>query len=147
MAKFAKGQSGNPNGRAKGSRNRATILADQIFEDKLFGEDKKAEVLISKAIALAEGGDTACLRLCFERIAPARKDRPVHFPLPKMNEAKDAVTASAAIVAAVAEGELTPSEAAELSKVVDSYARTLQTADFEERLTKLEKTLPKWQIQ
>jgi hypothetical protein len=143
MAKFKKGQSGNPNGRAKGSRNSATILADQIFDEKLFGADKKAEVLISKAIALAEGGDTACLRLCFERIAPARKDRPVHFPLPKMEEAKDAVNASASIVAAVAGGELTPSEAAELSKVVDSYARTLQAVEHEERLSKLEKAITK----
>jgi Family of unknown function (DUF5681) len=143
MAKFKKGQSGNPNGRAKGSRNRATILADQIFDEKLFGEDKKAEVLITKAIELAEGGDAACLRLCFERIAPVRRDRSVYFELPKMTEAKDAVSASAAIVAAVAGGELTPSEAAELSKVVDSYARTLQAVEFEERLTKLEKAVPK----
>jgi Family of unknown function (DUF5681) len=131
MAKFKKGQSGNPNGRARGSRNRTTILADQIFDEKLFGADKKAEALISKAIALAEGGDRACLRLCFERIAPVRKDRPVQFELPAMTEAKDAVNASASIVAAVAGGELTPNEAAELSKVVDSYARTLQAVEFE----------------
>jgi hypothetical protein len=32
------------------------------------------------------------------------------------------------------------SGAAELSKVVDSYARTLQAVEFEERLLKLEKT-------
>jgi hypothetical protein len=38
-----------------------------------------------------------------------------------MQEAKDAVNASAAIVDAVATGELTPTEAAELCKVVDSY--------------------------
>jgi Family of unknown function (DUF5681) len=143
MAKFKKGQSGNPNGRARGSRNRTTILADQIFDEKLFGADKKAEALISKAIALAEGGDTACLRLCFERIAPVRKDRPVQFELPAMTEAKDAVNASASIVAAVAGGELTPNEAAELSKVVDGYARTLQAVEFEERLTKLERAITK----
>ena len=139
MAKFKKGQSGNPEGRPKGSRNRASILADHIFDEKLFGEDKKAEALISKAIALAEGGDASCMRLCFERIAPVRKDRPVCFELPKMLEAKDAVNASAAIVAAVASGELTPTEASELSKVVESYARTLQAVEFEARLSKLEK--------
>jgi len=58
-----------------------------------------------------------------------------------MREAKDAVNASAAIVGAVAAGDLTPSEAAELSKVVDGYARTLQAAEFEERITKLEKAV------
>jgi hypothetical protein len=55
-----------------------------------------------------------------------------------MAEAKDAVNASAAIVAAVASGDLTPTEAAELCKVLDSYARVLQAVEFEERLSKLE---------
>jgi hypothetical protein len=32
-------------------------------------------------------------------------------------------------------------EAAELSKVVDGYARTLQAVEFEERLSKLEKAV------
>jgi hypothetical protein len=92
---------------------------------------------------MAQAGDTACMRLVFERIAPVRKDRPVYFELPKMAEAKDAVTASAAIVAAVAAGDLTPTEAGELAKVVDGYARTVQAVEFEERLLKLEKTLGK----
>jgi hypothetical protein len=90
---------------------------------------------------MAKGGDGPALRLCIERLAPARKDRPVWFDLPLMNEAKDAVKASTAIVAAVAGGDLTPCEAAELSKVVDSYARTLQAAEFEERILKLEKAV------
>jgi hypothetical protein len=63
------------------------------------------------------------------------------FDLPEMKEARDAVKASAAIVAAVATGDLTPSEAAGLSKVVDGYARTLQAAEFEERISKLEKAV------
>jgi len=60
-----------------------------------------------------------------------------------MNEAKDAVNASAAIVAAVASGDLTPTEASELGKVIDGYARTLQAVEFEERLSKLEKAIAK----
>jgi hypothetical protein len=60
-----------------------------------------------------------------------------------MQEAKDAVNASAAIVDAVATGELTPTEPAELCKVVDSYARSLQTVELEERLSKLEKAVAK----
>ena len=139
MAKYRKGLSGNPKGRPRGSRGRATLIADELFDKALFGSDKKAEAIIAKAVAMAEGGDTTCMRLCFERIAPARKDRPVQFALPAMTEAKDAVGASAAIVGAVAMGELTPSEAAELSKIVESYTRVLQAADFEVRLAKVEK--------
>jgi hypothetical protein len=141
MGKFGRGKSGNSKGRPKGSRNRVTILADQLFDEKLFGDDNKAEAIITKAIEMAQAGDTACMRLVFERIAPVRKDRPVYFELPKMAEAKDAVTASAAIVAAVAAGELTPAEAGELAKVVDGYARTLQAVEFEVRLSKLEKAV------
>jgi hypothetical protein len=48
----------NPTSRPKGSRNKATLLADHISEERLFGNDKKADAIISKAIALAESGDT-----------------------------------------------------------------------------------------
>jgi hypothetical protein len=91
-----------------GSRNATTILFDELLKDN-------AQDLIEKAIAMAKGGDGPALRLCIDRLAPPRKDRPVWFELPKMNEARDAVKASAAILEAVASGDLTPSEAAELS--------------------------------
>ena len=78
------------------------------------------------------------IRVCMDRIAPPRRDRHVQFALPKMRKASDAVGASAAIVEAVSGGEVTPSEAGELIKVVESYARTLQVSDFESRLERLE---------
>ena len=131
MAKFTKGQSGNPSGKPKGCRNATTILFDELLKDN-------AKELIEKAIEMAKGGDGPALRLCIERLAPARKDRPVWFDFPEMKEAKDAVKASAAIVAAIAAGDLTPSEAAEL---IDGYSRTLQAAEFEERISKLEKAV------
>jgi hypothetical protein len=134
MAKFTKGQSGNPSGKPKGCRNATTILFDELLKDN-------AKELIEKAIEMAKGGDGPALRLCIERLAPPRKDRPVWFDLPEMKEAKDAVKASAAIVAAVANGDLSPMEASELGKLVDSYARTLQAAEFEERISKLEKAV------
>ena len=48
-----------------------------------------AKELIEKAIEMAKDGDGPALRLCIERRAPARKDRPVWFDLPEMNEARD----------------------------------------------------------
>src|SRR5262249_7240003 len=122
MAKFKKGQSSNPSGKPKGYRNATTILFADLLKDN-------GKELIEQAIEMAKDGDGPALRLCIERLAPPRKDRPVWFDLPEMKEAKDAVHASAAIVAAVGAGDLTPSEAAELSKVVDSYARTLQAVE------------------
>jgi hypothetical protein len=128
---FKPGQSGNPGGRPRGSRNKTTLAVEALL-------DGEAEVLTRKAIELAKAGDLSALRLCLDRIAPARKDRPVHFELPKLERAADAVAASAAIVAAVASGELTPSEASELSKVIDAFTRAMETHDFEDRLSRLE---------
>ena len=134
--RWRKGASGNRAGKPRGARHKATLAAEILLE----GE---AEALSRKAVELALRGDVSALRLCLDRIVPPRKDRPVYFELPKMQEAKDAVSASAAIVGAVAGGDLTPSEAAELSKVIDGYARSLQTVEFEERLSKLEKVVAK----
>jgi hypothetical protein len=53
----------------------------------------------------------------------------------------DSVAAAAKIAAGVASGELTPSEAAELAKVIDVYVRAIDSKGFDERLTKLEEEI------
>jgi hypothetical protein len=55
-----------------------------------------------------------------------------------MQSPEDAVKASAALVKAVATGELTPSEAAELSRVVEGYTRAVDLHEIEKRLAALE---------
>jgi len=129
---FQKGESGNPAGRPRGARNQTTILLQNLLEDD-------GEALARKAIDLAKGGDLVALRMCMDRLMPARKHEPLAFELPRLDTAADTVTAAATIVAAVAAGELTPSEAADIAKVVDIYVRALATQGFEERLAKLER--------
>jgi hypothetical protein len=67
---FEPGQSGNPAGRPKGSRNKATLAVEVLL-------DGEAESITRKAIELAKKGDLAAIRLCLDRIASPRKDRPV----------------------------------------------------------------------
>src|SRR5215207_2782727 len=93
-------QSGNP-GKPAGARNRATVAAEALL-------DAEAEGLTRKCIDLALAGDTTALRLCLERIVPPRKSRPVQVALPPVEDAASARAASAALLAAVAAGELTP---------------------------------------
>ena len=87
---------------------------------------------------LALAGDTVALRLCLERIAPARRERPTPFTLPELRTAADAVAASAALVEAVAAGELTTGQAAELGKLVESFVKAIEATDIVERLERLE---------
>ena len=128
---FQKGQSGNPNGKPKGTRHRVTMAAETLME----GE---AEAITRKAIELAKGGDGPALRLCMDRIYPPRKERSVRFRLPSLDKVEDAVAAHAAIVAGVAIGELTPSEAGDLARLVDNYTRAVEATDIQTRLARLE---------
>jgi uncharacterized protein YjaG (DUF416 family) len=123
-------QRGNP-GRPKGSRNATTLALESLL-------DGQAEALTQKAVELALDGDLAAIRICLERILPPRKDRPVTFSLPQISCASDAAKASASLVAAVSSGEITPSEAVEISRLLETYVRTLEITELEQRLNKLE---------
>jgi hypothetical protein len=128
---FQPGQSGNPAGRPPGARNKATLALEAML-------DGEAEDIVRKAIDLAKSGNGQALSLCLTRLCPRPKDRPVPFPIPRMETTRDAVAASAAIVNAVADGALTPHEAAELARLVENFAKTLQIHDHEARLRRLE---------
>jgi len=124
---FSAGNSGRP----RGSRNKATLAIESLLEGQ-------AEELTQIAIKKALEGDSVALRLCMERIAPAPKDQPVSFSLPQMNNALDASEAAGSVLNAVSNGELTPIEATRVMGLVESYRRTLELTEIEERLLKLE---------
>lgn len=121
---------GNP-GKPKGTRHKATQAALTLL-------DGEAEGLTRKAVELALDGDTTALRLCLERIAPPRKDAPVTFDLPPMQSAADAAQAAGAVLNAVADGDLTPTEGAHIMALVETYRRTLETSSLEARVLALE---------
>jgi hypothetical protein len=100
--------------------------------------DGEAEALTRKAVEMALKGDTTAMRLCLERLLPVRRDRPVMFTLPRIKTPADAVKAAAALVEAVASGDLTPSEAAELSKLVEGFTRAIETTELLDRIERLE---------
>ena len=124
---FAAGNSGRP----KGSRNKVTVAIESLLKGQ-------AEALTQTAVTKALEGDSVALRMCMERIAPAPKDQPVSFSLPKMHNAMDASEAAGGLITAVSEGELTPIEATRVMGLIDSYRRTLELTEIEERLQALE---------
>jgi hypothetical protein len=132
---FEPGKSGNPNGRPKGHRNKATMAMEQLLE----GE---AEGLARKVIEQGLAGDMVAMRICIDRLLPPRRDRPVVFELPKIESANDVPVAAAAILAACAAGSLSPGEAAEIFGLLSTYARTLEDTEIEARLAALEKERP-----
>jgi hypothetical protein len=87
---------------------------------------------------MALAGDTVALRLCLERIYPARKDRPVTFALPPISTPRDAADIAASIAEALAAGQITPSEAVDIGKVIEIYTKAYQVAELNDRVERVE---------
>jgi hypothetical protein len=128
---FAPGQSGNPQGRPKGSRNRVTRAVEALIEGQ-------GEALGAKALEKALDGDAGMLRAALNILVPIRRDRTVEFELPKIETAADAITASSAVLIACSRGEISPNEANQILALLASHVRMLETSDIEQRLAALE---------
>lgn len=128
---FQKGQSGNPAGRPKGSRNKETLAAEILL-------DGEGVNITRKAIELALGGDITAIKYCLDRILPARKGRLINISLPALKSPKDSTRVMAAILKASTSGEITTSEAEGLSNIVMNYNKCYETQEFNERITRLE---------
>ena len=122
---------GNP-GRKYGSRNKVSLAIDELL-------DGEAEVLTRKAIDMALEGDTVALRICMDRICPPRKSRTIEFELPPVKSATDVSEAHAAVINAMAQGEITPDEASTVAGILDAKRKSIETTELEARIAKLEK--------
>lgn len=131
--RFKKGQSGNPTGKKKGTRNKATQAALVLLE----GE---TEALTRKAIEMAKEGDMTALKLCLDKILPSLKSTapPVSLNIPLANSLTD--TAKSFINAA-AIGEIPPDIAANLVSAVASVAKVEEIEQVKDRLEALERAI------
>jgi hypothetical protein len=129
---FPPGASGNPSGKPRGARHKTTLAIEALLE----GE---GEALTRVAISKALGGDMIALRLCLDRLAPPRRDSPVSVALPAVRTAADAVEASAALLEAVAAGEVTPDEAGRIMALLTAHKQIVETGELEGRIAALEK--------
>jgi hypothetical protein len=124
--RFAAGQSGNPAGRPKGARNRATLLAEALRE----GE---AEILVRRFVELALAGDRTALRFCVTRLVPRLRGRLIELDLAPGAERDPAAIMDAALRAVFA-GEITPDEGLALARLVkqrgDAAKRAAPVSDL-----------------
>ncbi len=74
---FQPGQSGNPAGRAVGSRNKKTLAVEAALFDH-------AQELVDEVVRRAKNGEPAAMRLVMERILPVGRGRPLPIELPSI---------------------------------------------------------------
>ncbi len=125
--RFAKGASGNPTGRPPGSRNKATLLLEELLEDG-------GESIVRKTLELANSGNMQAARLILERLLPARKQRCIPFELQSVKSAQDLPAAYDSILAAVAEGRITPADGQAIAEILARQAGVLEAAERERRI-------------
>ncbi len=128
---FAKGISGNPKGRPKGSRHKTTMMLQTLMEGD-------AAAIVQTVINQAKAGDMAAARVIIDRLIPPARERPVSLTLPDTSSAEGIAAAQNVILQAVADGELLPTEAATLAGIVEARRRAIETVELEQRIILLE---------
>ena len=129
--RFESGQSGNPAGRPKGTRSRATILAEKLM---LADEEE----IVASVIQAAKGGDMTAARLVLERIAPIRKGRPITLALPVTDTVADIGEAMSVVITQMAAGEVTPEEATTVIGILDAKRKAIELTQIDARIQALE---------
>jgi hypothetical protein len=134
--RWRKGLSGNPSGRPAGSRNKSTILIEEML-------DSRTKVLVCKAIERALNGDPMAMRLCLERMYPPLRERPIDVDLPSISDLGQAATAASAILKAAGQGRVTVEQAEGLTRIIAMQVSWSANDDIEQRVAALEKNQPK----
>ena len=128
---FQQGQSGNPEGRPKGARNKATVAAETLLDDE-------SETITRRCIDLALEGDSTALRLCLSRILPVRRERTIALDLPDLEGSHDSLRAIGAVLKAVGEGQISPAEGQAVASLLETHRRAFEVETLENRLDALE---------
>ena len=130
VGRFRKGESGNPAGKPKGTRNRVSMLrADLVQPDAV---KRIAQTLVDAALA----GDVQAAVAVLDRVWPKLRPiaTPVEFPLPDGTLADQ----GRAVMQAVSEGRLSPDVGERLVVALGAMARLVEADEFERRLAALE---------
>jgi len=126
--KFKPGESGNPDGRPVGSKDKRTQYRE-LFEPH-------ADALIQKVINLALDGDTTCLKMCIDRlVSPFRAKNATVI----LDDITGTLTAKGEkIITAMGNGEVTPSDASSMLSALAAQSRIIEIEELEKRISDLE---------
>ena len=130
---FQPGKSGNPAGRPKGIKDRRSALREKLLPH--------ADQLIEMVTTFAKSGDMQAMKIVMDRIIPPLREEAIHVTIPKIASADDCTRAQAAVVNAVAAGELMPGEGQVMSGLIEAQRRAYETSELSKRLQAIEDAL------
>ena len=141
-------------GRAKGTPNRVTQAARERIDD--YGDPIGFLLDIMngnpiEASSTKDGAEAASIiptldqrqsaaNTLARKLVPDAKDKAITVTMPKIKATEDIVRAIDTVLAAVASGQITPSEGQVLASIVENYRKAVETYELEQRITVLERT-------
>lgn len=128
---FEKGQSGNPEGRPKGIKDKRTLFVEII-------ESRKKE-LLNKALDMALTGDQRMMRLLLDRLLPAK---PKDNPLPTIDDFSGTIPKKCKkIVTSIVNSTITPYEGIVLLQAIKINIELVEFITMQNRVTAIETIL------
>ena len=128
--KFKPGESGNPAGRPKGSRNRnSNQLKQRLMEN--------AEGILDAMVAQALAGDSAAAALVVNRVLPTLRPQSelvtftLHVDQPISRQAEE-------VLLAISRGEVAPDVGKKVIEAIQSLAQVRAVEDLAQRIEALE---------
>ena len=130
MAKWQKGESGNPRGRTPGTGKTAQLRA--LLEPQLPN-------LLQKLVDAAMDGDMQAMRIIIDRTIPPLK--PVALPEPVTIEGETLTDQARGVLCQVAAGQIGPDAAHGVFNGLHRVRAMVEHEEMEERITQLELSL------
>lgn len=125
---FKPGESGNPEGRPKGSLNKRTQLVRLL--------EPRAEELVNKMVELALGGDSNALRLCIERLIPKVNSGAINASMPELdiNKAGSSIEIITEVMRQMLNGDITPEQGKAVINLIEDFRGMLDSRNSPFRL-------------
>ncbi len=131
MTQFKPGESGNPDGRPKGIRDRRILFSEMILPHK--------KDLLKKATKMALNGNEPMLKLLLDRLLPAR---PKENPLSDIDDLTGSLTEQCdKILSLVSDGAITTTEGMSLLQAIKIKSELVEVDDIKKRMIEIERIL------
>ncbi len=131
MSKFKPGESGNPNGRPKGAKDKRTELLQAIT--KTF---KSEEQFWIKVAEMAGDGDSTAMGMIANRLLPTLKPSTHEFSFNL--QGNDLFANSESVLKGITGGEIDPGIGVALLQAINGTARVKEVIELEQRIAQLE---------
>ena len=129
MAKWRKGESGNPAGRKPGSGEVCKLRAQL---------KPHLEAVVNALVERAKDGDVPAIKLLLERVIPPHKPTSEPVRIRALASAERLSDKATAILAAIAAGELSPDIGASLLAALGNVAKAVEIDELMRRIEALE---------